>query len=102
VLWSYSGTKDFLANEPFKLAWAIPHATPNFPPAFISAGNGDPLLPHSLALADALEAKGVRVERLFFPNDYAPSLPHVYQFNLDTEAGKLALDRSVGFLWALP
>jgi hypothetical protein len=53
-------------------------------------------------MAEALEKNGVHVERLFFPKDYAPSLPHVYQFNLDTEVGKLALDRSVAFLQGLP
>jgi acetyl esterase/lipase len=102
VLWSYSGTKGFLANQAFAMAWAVPHVTREFPPTFISAGNGDPLIPQSLLMADALEAKGVRVERLFFPEDYSPSLPHEYQFNLDMEAGRLALDRSVAFLEGLP
>jgi acetyl esterase len=41
------------------------------------------------------------VDALFFPQDYAPPLPHEYQFDLDTEAGRLALERSVGFLSAL-
>jgi hypothetical protein len=26
---------------------------------------------------------------LFFPHDYSPPLPHEYQFNLDTYAGRL-------------
>ena len=47
---------------------------------------------------DALTKLGVRVDALFFPADYEPALPHEYQFNLDTEAGRLALDRSVAFL----
>jgi hypothetical protein len=38
----------------------------------------------------------------FFPENHAPPLPHEYQFNLDTEAGKLALERSVTFLRGLP
>jgi len=54
-------------------------------------------LPQSIALADRLASRGVRVERLFFA-DYKPSLPHEYQFNLDNEAGRLALERSVAFL----
>jgi acetyl esterase len=44
----------------------LKHVTAEFPPAFISAGNGDPLLPQSIALADTLASRGARVERLFF------------------------------------
>ncbi len=29
---------------------------------------------------------------------YKPPLPHEYQFNLDTEAGRLALERTRAFL----
>lgn len=72
--------------------------TADFPPAFISAGNADPLLRHSTALAETLASHGVSVDSLFFPSDYAPGLPHEYQFNLDTDAGRLALDRSGAFL----
>jgi hypothetical protein len=49
-------------------------------------------------MADALEAKGVNVERLFFPKDYQPPLGHEYQFDLDSDAGKLALTRTVAWL----
>ena len=41
----------------------------DFPPAFVSVGNGDDLRPQSIALADALEKHGVRVDRLIFPDD---------------------------------
>jgi acetyl esterase/lipase len=78
------------------------HVTADFPPIFISVGNRDPLAPQSFAMADALERKGVQVERLFFSADYAPPLGHEYQFKLDGEAGKLALERSVTFLRGLP
>jgi acetyl esterase/lipase len=98
VLWSYSGTRSFMTDPAFATASVIDRVTGDFPPAFISAGNGDPLQGQSLAFADALVAKGVAVERLFFPKDYAPALPHEYQFNLDTEAGRLALERSAAFL----
>ena len=47
---------------------------------------------------DALRARGVRVDALFFPKDYAPALAHEYQFNLDTDAGRQAMNRSVAFL----
>lgn len=75
-----------------------PHVTASFPPAFISVGNADPLAPQSVALADALRAKGTKVDALFFRPDHQPPLDHEYQLRLSTEAGRLALDRSVAFL----
>jgi acetyl esterase/lipase len=72
--------------------------TADFQPMFISAGNADPLLPQSRAFAEAVSGLGVHVDSLFFPHDYSPALPHEYQFNLDMEAGQLALERSVQFL----
>lgn len=98
ALWSYFGRKDFLAHPLFATASVIGYLTPDFPPAFISVGNADPLAPQSRALAEALAARGVRVDSLFFPVDYAPALQHEYQFNLDTAAGRLALELSLKFL----
>jgi acetyl esterase len=88
--WSYSGRKNAQLAE----ISVARYVTAEFPPAFISAGNADPLLPHSQALAKAL----AKVDALFFPADYKPALPHEYQFNLDTEAGRLALERTLSFL----
>jgi acetyl esterase len=98
VLWSYSGGKDFKTNPAFAAATVIRYVTPAFPATFISAGNADPLLPHSLAIAQTLKAQGVTVTTLFFPENYSPALPHEYQFNLDTEAGRMALELSTEFL----
>jgi acetyl esterase len=101
TFWSYSGTRNFAANAYFATASVVRHVTPRFPPTFISVGNGDPLLPQSLAFADALAGQGVKVDRLFFAEDHAPALPHEYQFKLDTEGGRLALQRSLAFLAAV-
>lgn len=101
VLWSYLGRKDFHDDPRLDTFSVARHVTPAFPPSFISAGNADPLEPHSRALAAALEAKGVKVDALFFPKDYTPALPHEYQFNLDNEAGRQAMERSVAFLQGL-
>jgi acetyl esterase/lipase len=95
AMWSYSGRKDATAPPELSVTRFV---SADFPPAFISAGNGDPLLPHSRSLAQALEKQGAKVESLFFPDDYQPALPHEYQFNLDTEAGRAALERSLKFL----
>jgi acetyl esterase len=97
AMWAYSGIRNAV---PLPELSVTQYVTPDFPPAFISAGNDDPLLPHSRALADALAKAGARVDTLFFPDDRKPELPHEYQFNLDTDAGRLALDRTLQFLRA--
>ena len=51
-------------------------------------------------IAEVVAQHGVPVDTLFFPDDYAPPLAHEYQFDLDTEAGQTALERSVAFLMA--
>lgn len=99
--WSYLGARDVLADPKVVEFSVLRHVTGAFPPAFISAGNADPLLPHSLALAGALAKQGVRVDRLFYPAAHVPPLGHEYQFVLDTEAGRAALDRTVQFLESL-
>ena len=99
-VWAYSGVRDpekRRLNPEFSVGRFVTSA---FPPAFISAGNADPLLPHSRLLAEALEKHGVKVDALFFPPDKQPPQPHEYQFNLDAEAGRVALERSVKFLVA--
>lgn len=98
VLWAYSGTRNFEDDPLFAAASVIDHVTADFPPAFISAGNADPLLPDSKALAEKLEGLGVTVQALFFPDGHAPPLPHEYQFNLDTEAGQRALRQAAAFV----
>lgn len=98
VLWAYSGTRDFESDPFFATANVIDHVTAAFPPALISAGNAVPLLPHSRALAVALQAAGAPVRTLFFPDDHQPPLAHEYQFNLDSEPGRLALSEMVEFV----
>jgi acetyl esterase/lipase len=98
VLWAYSGVKNFREDERFRLMSVTGHVTGAFPSSFISSGNGDPLAPQAVTLAQKLSQLGVRVDTLFFPHDRHPPLPHEYQFNLDDPAGKEALDRILSFL----
>lgn len=98
VLHAYSGRRRPAEDARFALLSVARHLTPASAPAFVSPGNGDPLLPHSVALAEALSAQSAEVDRLFFPPDHAPPLPHEYQFDLDGAAGRLALERAVAFL----
>ncbi|MES1196315.1 MAG: alpha/beta hydrolase [Steroidobacter sp.] len=98
ILWAYSGDRNFTVNRQFASASVINYVNKDFPPVFISAGNADPLLPQSQAFADVLSKKGVPVSSLFFPPDYSPALDHEYQFDLDGDAGKQALDQSLKFI----
>ena len=97
---AYSGKKDFMSVPEFKLISVLNYLTPEYPPIFISGGNGDPLTPHSIEMSKRLSDLGVPVSSLFFPEEYEPKLLHEYQFNLDTDAGNLALKRSVEFIRA--
>lgn len=102
VFWSYFGQKD-IAGLPEAEQYSVPlHVSADFPPSFISVGNADPLRAHSVALAEALEARGVAVTRLFYPDGHQPALAHEYQFDLDTADGQRALRESVAYLRALP
>lgn len=101
VLWSYSGGRDFMENPAFETASVINYVTAQFPPAFISAGNGDPLLLQSRHFAEILTQRRVKVDSLFFATDHSPPLGHEYQFDLDSQAGRQALERSVKFLSGL-
>lgn len=101
VLWAYSGSKNHKENELFKTASIINYINGDYPPSFISAGNGDPLLSHSKALARKLVQINAKVDTLFFPQEMQPALPHEYQFILDTDAGKTALQQSLHFLNSL-
>jgi acetyl esterase/lipase len=85
-------------GEPVGPLGRAPDRCAAFPPALITVGNADPLRPHSELLAEKLRAQQTEVETLVFPSDYQPPLGHEYQFDLDTDAGQLFLQRLLAFL----
>jgi acetyl esterase len=98
VGWAYSGARNFRDDDAFISAVSVPaHTTAEFPPAFLTVGNADPLERQSHALATVLESKGVDVERLFYPDGHTPALDHEYQFDLDLDDARVALDRMTAF-----
>lgn len=101
VLWSYSGTRDYMNMPGFEYASVANHVTDAFPPAFISAGNADALAPQSVKLAKRLTELGVPATELFFAPDHEPALNHEYQFDLRLTGAQVALDESVAFLTGL-
>jgi len=98
VLWAYSGTQDFLHDPKLATASVVNYLTPSFPPAFITAGNVDPLLNQSVELADKLKGQGVTTSTLFYPANHQPQLNHEYQFSLNTVDGQKALQQMLDFV----
>lgn len=72
--------------------------TPRFPPTFLSCGNGDPLLPQTIALRDALRRHGVPTSELLHPQDLVPALGHEYQFDFGRSEARAAFAASLRFL----
>lgn len=98
VLWAYSGSKDFMNDPKLKQASVANYLTKDFPPAFITAGNADPLEAQSKELAQRLHALNVSTSTLFYEDNHQPALQHEYQFSLDTPDARRALDQIVSFL----
>ncbi|UCA61815.1 alpha/beta hydrolase [Chryseobacterium rhizoplanae] len=98
ALWAYTGTKDFIHNPELATASVADYVTATFPPSFITVGNADPLARQSYAFARKLSRLNVRVDTLFFPQNYKPSLCHEYQFNFNSPAGKMAMEKTAAFL----
>ncbi|MFJ4262497.1 alpha/beta hydrolase [Paenarthrobacter nicotinovorans] len=101
ALWAYTGTKDWSATYAGATMSTIDFVTPDFPPTFISGGNGDGLtwlqsVPYSNRLKDA----GVPVTELFWPATHQPELPHEYQFHLNFAEAREARDKTFDFLSA--
>jgi acetyl esterase/lipase len=99
ALWSYTGTKDWAAESPGATMSTIEFVTSDFPPTYISGGNGDGLTwLESIPMAQRLRSVGVPVTDLFWPADHEPALPHEYQFHLDLDEAQLALQKTQEFL----
>ena len=98
VLWAYFGSKDFM-NDPRLAQFNVArNLAADFPAMFLSAGNADLLAVQSHFLAEKATQLGIPVDSLFFPASYQPPVAHEFQFDLDSDAGKQALARSVAFM----
>lgn len=101
-VWAYVGKRGSAADATLRQMSTYYHVTDAFPSTYISGGNADPLTNvQSKPLADKLESMGVAVTRLFYDDSHKPSLPHEYQFNLDTADGKRALSDTISYLKAV-
>jgi len=99
ALWAYTGTKGWSAEYPGATMSTIEFVTDDFPPTFISGGNGDGLTwLQGIPMAQRLSSLGVDVTPLFWPAQHEPALPHEYQFHLHYSEAQEALTRTEDFL----
>lgn len=99
VLWAYTGTKAVSADGSFRAASVVDHVTGDFPPAYLTGGDGDGLTVLGKAFHARLVELGVEATGEFPVRPDAP-LGHEYQFNLSTQAGQDALAGTLAFLEA--
>lgn len=98
ALWAYTGT-DWSATYAGSTMSTIDFVTDEFPPTYISGGNGDGLTwLQSVPMAQRLKSHGVAVTELFWPEPHEPALPHEYQFHLDLDEAQQALQETIAFL----
>jgi acetyl esterase/lipase len=99
ALWAYTGTKDWSQRSSGATMSTIEFVTGDFPPTYISGGNGDGLTwLQSLPMAQRLDELGVEVTELFWPATLEPALAHEYQFHLDLPEAKDALAETIAWL----
>lgn len=98
-LWAYTGTKDWSSTYAGSTMSTIDFVTKDFPPTFISGGNGDGLTwLQSVPYSNRLKEAGVPVTELFWAADHDPELPHEYQFHLNFPEARDARDKTFDFL----
>ncbi|SFS17644.1 Acetyl esterase/lipase [Microbacterium sp. cf046] len=101
ALWAYTGTKDWSEQPAGATMSTIEFVTEDFPPTYISGGNGDGLTwLQSIPMAQRLDELGVPVTELFWPAPHEPQLPHEYQFHLDMPEAQEALTATIDWLGA--
>lgn len=99
ALWGYTGTKNWSDTYAGTTMSSMMFATADFPPTFITGGNGDGLTwIQTVPMINRLNDVGVDVTSLSWPANHEPALPHEYQFHLDLEEAQLALTQTLSFL----
>lgn len=99
ALWAYSGTRTWAEDATGATMSTVDWVTEDFPPTYISGGNGDGLTwTQSIPMAQRLGELGVDVTTLFWPAPHEPALPHEYQFHLDLADARTALQKTIDFL----
>lgn len=99
ALRAYLGERDWSDTAGDREMSTLNHVTADFPAAWISGGNGDPLTAiQSQPLAARLKSLGVEVTTVFYPEAHEPELAHEYQFHLDDDDARAAFRSTLDFL----
>lgn len=101
AMWAYSGTKDWSQTSVASTMSTLNFVTSDFPPTFISGGNGDRLTwTQSIPMSQRLKSLGVNTTELFWSVSHQPALPHEYQFRfgLNRSEAVTALEKTISFL----
>jgi len=99
ALWAYTGTQNWSASYQGTTMSTINFVTKDYPPTYISGGNGDALTwIESIPMANRLTSLGVNVTPVFYAADHEPALQHEYQFHLDDKDAQNALQKTLDFL----
>lgn len=98
-VWSYTGQRDYEQYTRLDELSTVKNITADYPPTYLTSGDGDPLEFQTRELDAALTALGVDVTRRYW-SESGLNLPHDYQFELDTQAGQTAIEDVLQFLKA--
>lgn len=94
---TYTGATAFEDFTAIQELSTVLHVTKDYPDAFISAGDGDPLESQSVELANEIRSQGIAVESVFFEGT-GKNLQHEFQYALDTLDGQETLSKTLDFL----
>ena len=97
VAWDLLGDKEWKSHPAIDEASIAQHVTTDFPPTYITDGNTLSFPEQGKALDQALKAKNVSVESLFF-DEHNGDIYHEYQFSYNLKEAQQALDETLIFL----
>ena len=96
-LWSYTGTRNWLAYPQIDQLSTTRQVTAAYPPTFLSVGDADPFRFQAAELASVLKRDAVPLTTLFWTGT-GDRLGHEYQFDFDRPQARTAFQRVLGFL----
>lgn len=94
-LWAYTGVRDWTSYPAIDQLSTTRQVTDDYPAAFLSVGDIDPLQSQGLELIGVLRAHRVPLTTLLW---HGQGLKHEYQFNFTLPQARTALQRTLAFL----
>ena len=92
----YFGSSNWASSEELDRSIIVNHISGKFPPTYITDGNKQSFEKQSKELAHVLDNKKVYVKQRFFDKNILAR--HEFQFDLNSEAGKIVFDDVIDFL----